>query len=142
MRNNRKNTSREGIDMKGPELMDRIRDEMAASKDGYIDQLGELMTAYLQRHPEAEIEDGRTLNGAYGHLKEAAGKKQRGGCYAMPRTEAVALMLEYFGQRKPEQGDCMLCCMAMMGEPAQEPERPAPRAADGDLDLDALLGGL
>ena len=142
MRENRKSSRREGIDMKGTELIDRIRDEMAASKDGYIDQMGDLMTAYLRRHPETEIAKGLTLKGAYERLREAARKKAQNQCYAMPHTEAFTLMLEYFGQPKPEPGECMLCCMAMMGEPVQEPERPAPHAVDGDLDLDALLGGL
>ena len=56
--------------MKGTELIDSIRDEMAASKDAYITQMGELMTAYLMRHPETEVAEGKTLKGAFSRLKE------------------------------------------------------------------------
>ena len=142
--------------MKGPELMDRIRDEMAAAKNDYIAAMGELMTEYLRLHPECEIDDKKNLSGAFDALREAARKKAKGGCYAMPPQEVVRGMVEYFGLPHAD-ADYRACMAAMIGQrvpdapapiapapitpaaPAPEPKRTT-GGLDDLLDLDALMG--
>lgn len=140
----------EVIEMKGPELMDRIRDEMAAKND-YIASMGELMTEYLRLHPECEIDDKKNLSGAYNALRESARKKAKGGCYAMPPQEVFRGMIEYFGLPHAD-ADYRACMAAMIGQsvpdaptpiapaaPTPEPKRSA-GGLDDLLDLDALMG--
>lgn len=129
--------------MKGTELIDSIRDEMAASKDAYITQMGEMMTAYLMRHPETEVAEGKTLKGAFSRLEKVAEKKKSGRCYAMPTAEALGLMLKAFGLPEPAPDEWMQCLMAMDGKTqAPAPAAPAKPAPGGLLDVDDLLGGL
>lgn len=132
--------------MKGNELMDCVRDEMAAAKHGYIEMLGEMMTAYLRRHPETEVDEKKTLEGAYKQLHSTAAKKQQGRCYAMPPAEGFGLLMEYYGlpHDKAEYEACML---EMLGQSA--PDRPdstpsvqAAKSDDDPFDLDGLLGGI
>ena len=55
--------------------MDKIRDEMAASKDSKIQLLGEGLTALLQLHPELEkhiLEKGKTIKGALEEVRKNA----------------------------------------------------------------------
>lgn len=132
--------------MKGTELADHIRDEMAKAGHDYIDMLGELMTEYLRRHPETEIDGKLTLKGAYDALRERAKKKAKAGCYAMPPKEAFDGMMDYYGLPHSD-ADYGACMMAMIGQrapdaPAQEPPKPVKAANDlADLlDIDALLG--
>lgn len=127
--------------------MDRIRDEMAGAKNDYTGMLGEMMTEYLRMHPETEIDDERTLNGAYGALYSAARKKQKGGSYAMPPREVFDGLMAYFGIPHAD-ADYRACMAAMIGQAAPDSEaaaiRPVAREAAGGLDdlmdLDALLG--
>lgn len=130
--------------MKGNELMDCIRDEMAGASNDYVTMLGELMTVYLQRHPETEIEEGKTLEGAFKHLHSVAAKKQKNRFYAMPPAEIFALLMEYYGQ-KPGESEYEACMAGAIGQtvpdsptPAPAPKREAAPEAD-PFDLDALL---
>ena len=128
--------------MKGNELMDHVRDEMAASKHGYIEMLGEMMTAYLRRHPETEIDGKKTLSGALNHLRSAASKKQQDRCYAMPPDEGFRMMLEYYGLTY-DKADYIACMLEMLGQDAPDSIDAAPKPAPEDdlFDLDALLEG-
>ena len=127
--------------MKGSELIDRIRGEMAAATDGYTAMMGEMMTEFLRLHPQTEIGEGRTLKGAFDHLKAEAKKKAKGGCYAMPPKEIFDGMMQYYGQT-PDAGDMMRCFMAAAGEatPPEKPEEEKLASADDAFDLDLLLG--
>lgn len=134
--------------MKGTELADRIRDEMAAAKHDYIDMLGELLTEYLRIHPETEMDGEKSLKGALDALRKTAQKKQKGGCYAMPPKEIFSGMMDYF-QLPHTDADFAACMMAMIGQSAADtPEREAEtqpqiapeKSMDDLLDLDALLG--
>lgn len=129
--------------MKGTELMDRIRDEMAAAKNDYISMMGEMLTEYLRLHTETEIDSKCNLSGAFEALKQIAKKKQRSGCYAMPPREVFGEMMIYFGLPHAD-ADYKAVMLAMIGQPA--PDIPTPKAPlkqtapTGDLfDLDALL---
>ena len=151
--------------MKGTELADHIRDEMAKAGHDYVAMLGELMTEYLRRHPETEIDGKLTLKGAYDALREKARKKAKAGCYAMPPREAFDGMMDYYGLPHSD-ADFGACMMAIIGQcakggasaptSASEPEvslrvaatrsgaaaKPIQAANDlADLlDIDALLG--
>lgn len=129
--------------MKGSELIDRIRDEMAAATDGYTAMMGEMMTEFLRLHPQTEIGEDRTLKGAFDHLKAEAKKKAKGGCYAMLPKEIFDGMMQYYGLT-PDAGDMMRCFMAATGEatPLEKPEGEKLASADDAFDLDLLLGGL
>lgn len=130
------------MDMKGTQAMDHVRDEMASAKNDYVSALGEMMTVYLQRNPEAEIAEDKTLAGAFKHLHSAAQKKQKDRFYAMPPAEAFALMMQYYDQT-PADGEFEACMLAVIGQTV--PDAPAPTRQpdplDDLLDLDALLEG-
>lgn len=132
--------------MKGNELMDCVRDEMAAAKHGYIEMLGEMMTAYLRRHPETEVDEKKTLEGAYKHLHSTAAKKQQSRCYAMPPAEGFGLLMEYYGlpHDKAEYEACMLEMLgqSVLDKPDSTPPVQAAKPTDDPFDLDGLLGGL
>lgn len=133
--------------MKGTELMDRIRDEMAAVKDERIAQLGELLTAYLRRHPDTELDEKKKLKGALEHLKKTAEKKKSGNSYVMGPKEVFGLLLEYCGL-KEHPGDMGACfwevCGCENGLYSVELTQPETKtdAVPDPFDLDALLGGL
>lgn len=128
--------------LKGARLMDAVRDEMAANTDGYIDQLGQIMTAWLRRHPQTEIASDRTLRGAFEQIRATARKKAKNGCYAMPYTEVYVGLMEYYGM--PVKLDECAACMLEMCNAAEEGARESTATApEADaLDLDALLEGL
>lgn len=64
--------------MKGTEAMDHVRDEMAKAKDGYTAYMGELMTAWLRLHPDAELDGKKTLlRDAYERMVALFGEVER-----------------------------------------------------------------
>lgn len=128
--------------MRGTELMDRIRDEIAAAKNDYIAMMGEMMTEYLREHGEAEVSDKKTLQGAYTALRAQAQKKQKGGCYAMSPQEVFNGMMEYF-ELPHAHADYAACMLALFGQTAPDRvQAEAPiKPAEDIFDLDALLGG-
>lgn len=126
--------------MKGTEAMDHVRDEMAKAKDGYMAYMGELMTAWLRLHPDAELDVKKTLAGAFAALKATAQKKAKSRCYAMPPDEIFAGMMEYYGIAT-EDGDFGACVQAMYGTAPEARKAPAERPVSLGLDLDELLGG-
>ena len=113
--------------LSGARLMDAVRDEMAANTDGYIDQLGQIMTAWLRRHSQAEIASDRTLRGAFEQIRAAARNKAKNGCYAMPYTEAYAGLMEYYGM--PVKLDECAACMLEMCNAEREDGRAEPATA-------------
>ena len=125
--------------MKGTEAIDHVRDEMAKSESGYTRMLGELMTAWLRMHPDAEIDEKKTLAGAYAALKETARKKQTDGCYAMANDEAFEGMMEYYGIA-PDNGDFNACMAAMYGAQPEAQPKAAHKPDTLGLTLDELLG--
>ena len=131
--------------MKGTELMDRIRDEMNAADNDYIDTMGDLLTEYLRMHPDAEVDGKKSLKGAFDALRSQAQKKQKGGCYAMPPREVFGGMMEYF-ELPHTPADYSACMAAVIGQSAPDAPAPAVEAPKTEnlndlLDLDALLEG-
>ena len=135
--------------------IDKIRDEMAGSKGGQIQLLGEGLTAMLQLHPEWEkhvLEKGRTLAGAL----EAVRKNATGGCsdpiqttkslcgyYGIECVNPHVLALEVTVAMMGGAGDTtsFVSAGALPPSPEGEGSREEPKEAD-PFDLDALLGVL
>lgn len=139
--------------------IDKIRDEMAGSKDSKIQLLGEGMTALLQLHPEWEkhvLEKGRTLAGAL----EAVCKGATGGCsdpiqttkslcgyYVIkcdnPHVLALEVAVQMMGGKGEtgEETTSFVSDGALPPSPEGEGSREAPKEAD-PFDLDSILGVL
>ena len=124
--------------------IDRIRDEMAKSKDKKIDYLGEGMTALLRIHPEyaeAVAAKDKTLSGCLEAIKEGA----RGGV-SDPAMSTRAIC-GYYGI-KPQSVERLAVevHLAMLGDvpqtPAPAPVAVTPAPVKDEFDLDAMLGGL
>lgn len=116
--------------------MDKIRDEMAKAKDA-VCMVGEIVTLYLQSEPanaEKILQDGKTLKGAYGAMRDYAREKRK---ECMTPDEAAEHIAKYYGMEPQKMMDMQLSVMD--GETAKKP-KPQARAKADDLDLDALLG--
>lgn len=142
------------------EAMDKVRDEMAKTKNSAVETLGEWMTAWLEAHPEGGekvLAEGKTLEGAYKAMENYARQHIRGNvAYVSPRkaVETVAQYFEIDAEQltqivKRMMMEQLLTMDLQLGEEgtAGNPERNQEPQADaesltGVLDLDALLGGL
>lgn len=107
--------------------MDKLRDEMAAAKDGPgVAVLGEYMTERLLKDAAIApniLKDGKTLAGAFEAIREQARKEQKSGFACIDDVRAYRITCEYYGVSP--QGEAL--------------ETQA--LADDALDLDALLDG-
>lgn len=128
--------------------IDRIRDQMAKSKNAGARLIGEVLTALLPAHPEWAdrlADKGKTLEGAYSAMFDAAKKKNQ---HAMTDAEGLPIALKYFGidadgaAVAAEYGRAVYGAGAASPSPAgpEPPQAPAP--AEPAFDLDALLEGL
>ena len=116
--------------------MDKIRDEMAKATDA-VCMVGEIVTLYLQSEPanaEKILQDGKTIKGAYGAMRDYAREKRK---ECMTPDEAAENIAKYYGM---EPARIMDMWQAVKDEQPQEKEKPQARAEADDLDLDALLG--
>lgn len=137
--------------------MDKIRDEMAASKDSKIQLLGEGLTAMIQLHPEWEqaiLTKGKTIQGAL----EAVRRNATGGCSDPVQT--TKSLCRYYGIKceKPHVLALEVTVQMMGGEAAAEETAklhqspsatalPLMGASQGGapadpFDLDSILGVL
>ena len=116
--------------------MDKIRDEMAKAKDA-VCMVGEIVTLYLQSEPanaEKILQDGKTLAGAYGAMRDYAREKRK---ECMTTDEAAEHIAKYYGM---EPAKLMDMWQAVKDEQPQAKAKPQARADADDLDIDALLG--
>lgn len=134
--------------------IDKIRDEMAGSKDSKIQLLGEGLTAMLQLHPEWEqaiLTKGKTIKGAL----DAVRKNATGGCSDPIQT--TKSLCGYYGiECKNPHVLALEVAVAMMGgetavaqetTPSVSPSTshlPLKGKAEGadPFDLDSILGVL
>ncbi len=130
--------------------IDKIRDEMAKSKGGQLQLLGEGLTSLLQLHPELEklfMAKDKTLAGAL----EAVRKNATGGCSDPIQT--TKSLCGYYGiECKNPHVLALEVAVAMMGgeAPSQPPAAaalPLTGASQGGaspdpFDLDSILGVL
>lgn len=134
--------------------IDVIRDEMAANADNTIvQQVGEILTALLGWRGELLdrlTAKGKTLSGASSAMANVAKKKKgKSAGVALTVIEGMRAVFEYYEVKPEEVTDeeimqaAMIACGVPMAHcaPAKR-QAEAPTVPDGDLDLDALLGGL
>jgi len=114
------------------EAMDKLRDEMARENGRpEIRILGEYLTERLMKEPgiaEKITANGKSLDGAFAHMRAQAQKKAQKGSYVMASEEALNMLCEYYG------------IPAAAEEPEKPQAAPTPKKTAGSLDLDALLG--
>lgn len=134
--------------------IDSIRDQMAeAPNDTMIQEVGALVTALAEGNPGITAQlnaEGKTLKGAVGAMAKAAKKKKgKSAGVALTVIEGMRAVFEYYEVKTEEVTDeeimqaAMIACGVPMAHcaPAKR-QAEAPTVPDGDLDLDALLGGL
>ena len=119
------------------EAMDRLRDEIAKAADRpEIALIGEYLTSRLAADPEIGDKlnaKGKTIDGAFGAVKEWARKNQKNGYCAVTDEKAFEIVCGYYGIEAEAQANA--------GEGTSSGgSAPLEGKADG-LDLDALLGG-
>ncbi len=139
--------------------IDKIRDEMAASKDSKIQLLGEGLTAMLQLHPEWEqaiLNKDKAIKGAL----DAVRKNATGGCsdpiqttkslcgyYGIkcdnPHVLALEVSVQMMGGEAAvaQETTSSVSTGALPPSPEGEGSREAPKEAD-PFDLDSILGVL
>jgi len=84
--------------------MDKIRDEMAKSKENYVQVVGEYLTDYLLAHPEAEaalLEKGKSIEGSLAAVRKEAEKVKTGNMAILDVKTVFGIVAGYFGL-KPE----------------------------------------
>jgi len=80
--------------------MDKIRDEMAKSKDNYVQVVGEYLTGYLLDHPEAEaklLDSGKSIKGSLEAVRNEAQKVKVGNMAVLDDRTVFGIVLGYFG---------------------------------------------
>lgn len=80
--------------------MDKLRDEMAKSKDKYVQVVGEYLTDYLLAHPEAEaalLEKGKSIKGSLETVRKEAEKVKQGNVAVLDDRTVFGIVLGYFG---------------------------------------------
>ena len=86
--------------------MDKIRDEMAKSKNNYVQVVGEYLTDYLLAHPEAEaalLDKGKSIKGSLEAARKEAEKVQQGNVAVLDDRTVFGIVLGYFGLKsEPE----------------------------------------
>lgn len=129
--------------------MDKLRDEMAKSKDNYVQVVGEYLTDYLLAHPEAEaalLDKGKSIKGSLETVRQKAQKVQQGNVAVLADRTVFGIVLGYFGiESGPDvlktgpdvikNGENVLTVIT------DAPGGTAGASSDPDpFDLDALLG--
>ena len=117
--------------------IDKIRDEMAASKSRYVQVVGSMLTEFVQKHPDCAekiLAQGKTVAGSLDAMRSEAKKQAQGGVGVIDDQQGMEIVLGYFGIKAEADG----------AEKTAEAERVPERAAEqaDELSLDALLGGL
>lgn len=146
--------------------MDKLRDELAKSRDNYVRVVGEYLTEFLLAHPEAEgkiMDADKSIKGSLETVRKEAEKVKSGNMAVLDDKTVFGIVLGYFGiedepgtpppatQAPPLSGEAF--GNATMEAPVMPPLRreasgEVARSAGGVIpaadpfDLDALLGGV
>ena len=107
--------------------IEKLRQEMDASKEPYIIFVGQYMIDHIKGRPAdaaAIMAAGKTITGSLSVMKENARKKAKGGCAIFTPDEGLAIVMEYYGLQGANQ----------TATPKPEPTRKI------DIDIDELLG--
>ena len=140
--------------------MDKLRDELAKSRDNYVRVVGEYLTEFLLAHPEAEgkiMDADKSIKGSLEAVRKEAEKVKSGNMAVLDDNTVFGIVLGYFGiedepgtpppatQAHPLSGEAF--GNATMEAPVMPPMKgEVARSAGGVIpdpdpfDLDALLG--
>ncbi|MDR7867787.1 MAG: hypothetical protein RIN56_13315 [Sporomusaceae bacterium] len=80
--------------------IEKIRDEMVAKNDTYVQVVGDMLLHHLTANPAAAekvMASGKTIAGSLSAMRSAAEKKKSGNCAVLTDAEGFAVVLEYFG---------------------------------------------
>ena len=133
--------------------MDKLRDEMAKSKDKYVEVVGEYLTDYLLAHPEAEtalLDKDRSIADSLAAVRKEAEKVKTGNMAILDDRTVFGIVLGYFGLKSepdvikkaedvPERAGDVPKKAGNVPKTAENVPAPEPEPAD-PFDLDALLG--
>lgn len=125
-------------------MIDRIRDEMADNpQDMMIQMIGDHISAYLQAHPGAEIQEGRTLKKAAEAMQQEAGRHRNGKSWAA-LDFMTGMRIAYGALGLPfDAAECTRIQMGLYDGGAVIPEKKPQAPAEEDVfDLDKMLEGL
>ena len=85
--------------------MDKIRDELAKDSRQYVQVVGEFLTGYLLKHPEAEekiMAQGKSIAGSLRAMEDAARKAKQGSVAVLDDRTSFGIVLGYFGIEEGE----------------------------------------
>ena len=124
--------------------MDKIRDEMAKSKDKYVEVVGEYLTGYLLAHPEAEaklLDSGKSIKGSLETVRKEAQKVKVGNMAVLDDQTVFGIVLGYFeieagGEATSSDPPQAAAHLPLKGKAFGEAGKAA---APDPFDLDALL---
>lgn len=129
--------------------MDKIRDELAKDPRQYVQVVGEFLTGYLLKHPEAEekiMAEGKSIGGSLRAMEDAARKVKQGSVAVLDDRTAFGIVLGYFGI-EGEDGEVASGVVpatrtsSVSGEAAATfPIGEGSGEAGDPFDLDALMG--
>ena len=80
--------------------MDKLRDEMAKSKDKYVEVVGEYLTDCLLAQPEAEaalLDKSKSIKGSLETVRKEAEKVKQGNMAILDDRTVFGIVLNYFG---------------------------------------------
>ena len=80
--------------------MDKLRDELAKSKDNYVRVVGEYLTEFLLAHPEAEgkiMDADKSIAGSLAAVRKEAEKVKSGNMAVLDDKTVFGIVLGYFG---------------------------------------------
>lgn len=144
--------------------MDKLRDELAKSKDNYVRVVGEYLTEFLVAHPEAEgkiMDADKSIKGSLETVRKEAEKVKTGNVAVLDDKTVFGIVLGYYGI----EGEATSSVTAKAATPSPKGEgkdtgeaipKPSPKGEGGSaqalpeevvpdpdpFDLDALLGGV
>lgn len=140
--------------------MDKIRDEMAKSKDKYVEVVGEYLTGFLLAYPEAEtalLDKDKSIADSLAAVRKEAEKVKTGNMAILDDRTVFGIVLGYFGLKS--EPDVIKKAEDVIKKAEDVPEKagdvpkkagdvpktagdvPAPEPDPADpFDLDALLG--
>jgi hypothetical protein len=130
--------------------MDKLRDEMAKNGDNYVQVVGEYLTDYLLKHPEAEaalLDKAKSVKGSLDAVRKEAAKVKTGNMAILDDKTVFGIVLGYYGIQGTGNREQGTGIARQANEMPDSVEAPAPTeeahvtAPTADpFDLDALLG--
>lgn len=80
--------------------IEKLQQEMAASKEPYVKFIGQYMLDHIKGRPAdaaAIMQEGKTIAGSLAFMREKAKKKAAGGYAMFTPDEGFEIIMEYYG---------------------------------------------